>query len=155
MMTLQGAKARTPIRCLFQKGSDQIFWASFFLLTLASSSLAEVIYRCGNAYSNTQHCAQETATEFNAQTAPRHPGSAHNTKTTLEQREADGLEKKRLQAERHAAQNLPSRAIVQPLQGQDTSTTAPPRQAQRPRRPTSPYFTAKDPNKPAHHSGKD
>ena len=117
------------------------------------NSQADAVYRCGSSYSRSAQCAQEAATEVNAHTEPRHHAS--KAAAANEQREADALEKKRLQAERLAAQNQPVHVVVTPAQSQSAVTAQTPRQGPRQHRPQSPYFTAKDPNKPAKKSAND
>jgi len=119
------------------------------------NSQADAVYRCGSSYSRSAQCAQEAATEVNAHTEPRHHASTPTAAVANEQREADALEKKRLQAERLAAQNQPVHVVVTPAQSQSAVTAQTPRQGPRQHRPQSPYFTAKDPNKPAKKSAND
>jgi hypothetical protein len=76
------------------------------------NSQADAVYRCGSSYSRSAQCAQEAATEVNAHTEPRHHASTPKAAVANEQREADALEKKRLQAERLAAQNQPVHVVV-------------------------------------------
>jgi hypothetical protein len=119
------------------------------------NSQAEAVYRCGNSYSRSAQCAQEAATEVNAHTEPRQHGATSNVAATQDQREADALEKKRLQSERLATQNQPARVVVVPGQNQTAPPPETPRHGQRLHRPKSPYFTAKDPNKPVKKTTKD
>ena len=118
-------------------------------------SQAEAVYRCGNSYSRSAQCAQEAATEVNAHTEPRHQASTPKAAAANEQREADALEKKRLQAERLAAQNLPVHVITAPAQSQSAATSETLGQRQKHQKPQSPYFTAKDPLKPAKKTAND
>ena len=118
-------------------------------------SHSESVYRCGNSYSGTTQCAQETATEVTAHTEARQHVAAPTNTATQDQREADALEKKRLQSERLATQNQPARVVVVPGQNQTATTPVTPRHGQRLHRPQSPYFTARDPNKPVKKTTKD
>ena len=136
--------------------SKQPSWVDLLGLTLVclvfvgiGDSQAEAVYRCGNSYSRSAQCAQEAATEVNAHTEPRHQASTPKAAAANEQREADALEKKRLQAERLAAQNLPVHIITAPAQSQSAETSQTQGQRQKLQKPQSPYFTAKDPLKPA------
>ena len=119
------------------------------------NSRSESVYRCGSSYSSSAQCAQESATEVTAHTEPRHHPSTPNVMPTHEQREADALEKKRWQSERQTTQNQPVRVIVAPVQNQTAPSPETPRHGQRLHKPQSPYFTAKDPNKPAKKTAKD
>lgn len=112
------------------------------------NSQAEAVYRCGNSYSRSALCAQEAATEVNAHTEPRHQASSTKSIAANDQREADALEKKRLQAERLAAQNQLAPVVVTPTQSQSAATSETLGQRQKHQKPQSPYFTAKDPHKP-------
>ena len=118
-------------------------------------SQAEAVYRCGNSYSRSSLCAQEAATEVSAHTEPRHQASTTKSIAANDQREADALEKKRLQAERLAAQNQPAHVVVAPAQSQSVATSETLGQRQKHQKPQSPYFTAKDPHKPAKKSAND
>ena len=119
------------------------------------NSQAEAVYRCGNSYSRSALCGQEAATEVNAHTEPRHQASTTKSTAANDQREADALEKKRLQAERLAAQNQPAHVVVAPAQSQSVATSETLGQRQKHQKPQSPYFTAKDPHKPAKKSAND
>ena len=110
---------------------------------------AETVYRCGEAYSTSSQCANATATEVKPSSVLHTTGQATNATSDL--REAQALEKQRLQAERQAIQTAPVRV--------STPHTPPPivtnneplapngkRQGKHARKPNSPYFTAVDPN---------
>ncbi len=127
---------------------------SLVLLEVGSSH-SESVYRCGNSYSGSSQCTQEAATEVTANTEPRQHAVTPNNTATQDQREADALEKKRLQSERLATQSQPARVVVVPGQNQTAPPPETPRHGQRLHRPQSPYFTAKDPNKPVKKTTKD
>ena len=136
-------------------GGFRRLFAVGLVLIGAGSSHSESVYRCGNSYSGSAQCTQETATEVNAHTEPRQHAATPHTTATQDQHEADALEKKRLQSERLATQNQPARVVVVPGQNQTATTPVTPRHGQRMHRPPSPYFTARDPNKPIKKTTKD
>ena len=143
--------------------SNRLWWVGLLRLPLTSlflfcgdigNSLSETVYRCGNSYSSSSQCAQETATEVNAYSEPPHHTSTPNAIAAKEQREADALEKKRLHDERQATQKLPARMVVVPAEKQTATPPTPQNGKKLPRSP-SPYFTANDPNKPMKQTPKD
>jgi hypothetical protein len=129
--------------------------SSLVFLGTANNSSSLEIYRCGSAYSHTAQCAQKSATAIDIHTEPRHAASSNHLSVADAQRQADALEKKRLQTERQATHNLPPRVVVTPAapQQEQASQTAP--QTLRHRQPHSPYFTAKNPNQAAKTTHKD
>ena len=129
--------------------------SSLFFLGAANNSNSHEIYRCGNAYSHTAQCAQESATAIDIYTEPRHAASANQLSVTDAQRQADALEKKRLQTERQATHNLPPRVVVTPAPPQQGQAPQTDPQTLRHRKSHSPYFTAKNPNQAAKTTHKD
>ena len=113
------------------------------------NSHSESVYRCGNSYSSSSQCASERATEVNAHSEPGHHVAAPKAMAAREQREADALEKKRLQAERQAVQQQPVQVVISPPQTSASSPSQSSRHGAKHPKPPNPYFTAKDPNKPA------
>ena len=127
-----------------------IFSAS---LLLNQASLADTVYRCGEAYSTSTQCGNTNAREV-------HPSSVlHATgqvDTTRDLREAQALEKQRLQAERQSAQaapirlSTPSTPSAAPSPNSVTHNEPVTNQGQHrgkhARKSNSPYFTAVDPN---------
>jgi hypothetical protein len=116
-----------------------------------SHSWADTVYRCGEAYSASAHCHQETASELKPQVAPRASSVEKSSASALELKEAQALEKRRLQSEREAIQSVPAR-ISSPSEalGATTKDEYLPLHAnstkKRTRKIQSPYFTAVAPN---------
>ena len=117
------------------------------LLLCSTAVYADTVYRCGEAYSTASQCGNAAATEVKPasvlSTGPSTNTSAH------ELRDAQALEKQRLQAQRQAAQTAPVLIHTPPapatLAAGNASDT-PSRRHPHSRRPASPYFTATEPN---------
>lgn len=123
------------------------------VMQMFSSAHAQTVYRCGDQYSTHAQCSKAAGTPL---LEADHGGTAkaQHAQTLQTQKEADALEKHRLQAERQALQG----AMKAPLFAPDN---APPPYAVMPepvaktqgkRRVASPYFSAKEsgpPNKAA------
>ena len=123
------------------------------LLTALSMSAcpAETVYRCGDAYSAYPQCASGTAIEVKPNVT--WPGK-HTDKTNTaaqELRQAQALEKQRLQAERQATRTAPMQLAAPDI---PPSSASPSEVATQPhthhttqsRKPANPYFTAVDPS---------
>ncbi len=120
---------------------------------LSHTSFADTVYRCGEAYSSSSHCASATATEVktNSVLHASEPDPANAAKRDL--RDAQALEKQRLQAEQQALQaapirlNTPSAFSTKPSPGSinQTEPIAHKRKGKHARKANSPYFTAVDP----------
>ena len=109
---------------------------------------AQTVYRCGDQYSATASCQSGTAPALQ-DTRNAEQAKAQERLTQQTQREAQALEKNRLQAERQASVNTPPATPTWP---QDTSTanaaTGPNTLTANPRhthsKKATPYFTAKE-----------
>jgi hypothetical protein len=112
---------------------------------------AETVYRCGEAYSTSNQCANAVATEVKPSSILHTTGQDKNNAAASDLRDAQTLEKQRRQAEHQAAQTAPVRV--------STPQTLPPiatnneplapngkHKGKHARKPTSPYFTAVNPN---------
>ncbi len=130
-------------------------WWFWFLFMVAPTHAAN-IYRCGNAYSTSDLCANGHAEVINTHTEPR-DNSLHPTSPAVtELREAEALERKRLASENRVGKQNPPRVIViSPSTHGLSANTAPPAQTQPTpsRRVPHLYFTAKDPNAPPKKKG--
>ena len=122
---------------------------------LSHTTLADTVYRCGEAYSSSNHCASGTATEVKPNSVMQTEGPDKGHAATRDLRDAQALEKKRLQAEQQAAQaapirlSAPSAPSTNPSSSNVTQTEPITKQGKRKgkqaRKPSSPYFTAVDP----------
>lgn len=111
-------------------------------------AMAQTVYRCGDQYSATALCQNSTAPAVQ-DTRNAEQSKAQERLTLQTQREAQALEKNRLQAERRTSVHSPA---VTPAWPQDSSlpqssgtapdTLAPPHHAHSQK--VNPYFTAKD-----------
>ncbi|PIT80407.1 hypothetical protein B9Z39_11450 [Limnohabitans sp. JirII-29] len=109
---------------------------------------AQTVYRCGDQYSATALCQNSTAPAVQ-DTRNAEQTKAQERLTLQTQREAQALEKNRLQSERRASVHSPA---VTPAWPQDSAlpqssgtapdTLAPPHHAHSQK--VNPYFTAKD-----------
>ncbi len=68
---------------------------------------ADTVYRCGNAYSPSSQCAHAAAAEVKPFSVLPTAGQDKNNTAPIDLREAQALEKQRLQAEHQAAQSAP------------------------------------------------
>jgi hypothetical protein len=113
------------------------------------------VYRCGEAYSNSSQCANGAATEVKPNSVLHTSGPDKANAATRDLRDAQALEKQRLQAEQQAAQaapivlSSPSAPSNNPSSSNVTQTEPITKQGKRrgkqARKPSSPYFTAVDP----------
>ena len=114
---------------------------------------ADTVYRCGDAYSSFAQCANGPAVEVKPRLdwATSSPSKARAAPQDL--REAQALEKQRLQSEHQAAQTAPARLSTPNAEVTSAihAASTPHRGQGKPhhRGTSSPYFTAKDPNAPA------
>jgi len=112
---------------------------------------ADTIYRCGESYSTSSQCGNTTATEVKPSSVLHTTGPEKNNSVTQDLREAQSLEKQRLQAERQATQSAPIRLSMPPSAPASATSNAsltnlPKRHGKHARKANSPYFTAVDPN---------
>jgi len=124
---------------------------------LSHAALADTVYRCGETYSTSSQCANGTASEVKPSSVLHATGQDkdNGSTATRDMRDAQALEKQRLQAERQAAQAAPIRLstpIAPPASPPPSSAThSEPLshkgkdQGKHARQPNSPYFTAVDP----------
>jgi len=110
---------------------------------------ADTVYRCGEAYSTSAQCGNTAATEVKPASVLT-TGAGTNT-SAHDLRDAQALEKQRLQAQRQAAQAAP--ILISPPVAATTSSNTPlpvndARKGKHARKAASPYFTAVDPNAP-------
>jgi hypothetical protein len=70
---------------------------------------ADTVYRCGEAYSTSSQCANGVATEVKPSSALHSTGPNNGNVATRDLRDAQVLEKQRLQAEQQANQAAPIR----------------------------------------------
>lgn len=127
------------------------------MLRLSGATLcahADTVYRCGDAYSSFEQCANGQAVEVKPRLdwVTSSPSKARTASQDL--REAQALEKQRLQTEHQAAQTAPP-ARLSTTNAEVTpaihAASTPHRGQSKPyhRGTFSPYFTARDPNAPA------
>ena len=110
---------------------------------------ADTVYRCGEAYSTIAQCGSTAATEVKP-TSVLNTGIGRNT-SAHDLRDAQALEKQRLQAQRQAVQTAPVQINAPHAQTPVAAKNEPAihnGKRQHTRRPASPYFTAVDPNAP-------
>jgi hypothetical protein len=112
---------------------------------------ADTIYRCGEAYNTSSQCGNAAATEVKPSSILHTTGQDKYNTGTSDLREAQTLEKQRLQAERQATQSAPIRLSTPSTAPTSTAsneplTNTPKRHGKHPRKANSPYFTAVDPN---------
>jgi hypothetical protein len=121
--------------------------ADFCVLLLCSTAVyADTVYRCGESYSTSNQCGSSVATEVKP-TSLLATGASTNT-SAHDLRDAQTLEKQRLQGQRQAAQNVPvqiNAPLVQAPVAANHESAAHSGKRQHPHRPASPYFTAVDP----------
>ena len=122
---------------------------------LSHATLADTVYRCGEAYSSSSQCANGAATEVKPSSVLQAGGPDKGHAATRDLRDAQALEKQRLQAEQQAAQaapirlSTPSAPSTNPSSSNVTQTEPISKQGKRKgkqaRKPNNPYFTAVDP----------
>ena len=126
-------------------------FAVFAFCALSTSlAQADTIYRCGEAYSTSSQCSHTAATEVKPSSVLNTAGQDKNNSAMQDLREAQALEKQRLQAERQTVHPAPIRlstlsSVPTSTANSEPPTSAPKRYGQRARKPNSPYFTAVDP----------
>ena len=78
---------------------------------LSHAALADTVYRCGETYSTSSQCANGTVSEVKPSSVLHATGQDkdNGSTATRDMRDAQALEKQRLQAERQAAQAAPIR----------------------------------------------
>ena len=128
-------------------GLFAVFAFCAWSITLAQ---ADTIYRCGEAYSTSSQCGHTAATEVKPSPVLNTAGQDKNNSAMQDLREAQALEKQRLQAERQTVQPTPIHlstlsSVPTSTASNEPSASAPKRYGQRARKPNSPYFTAVDP----------
>jgi hypothetical protein len=136
----------------------QTLWRIRLALTLSACCItpthADKVYRCGKAYSTSSQCANGAATEVKPSSVLQTAGPDKANAATRDLRDAQALEKQRLQAERQAAQAAPIRlgapgaqaASPPPSNVTHNEPLASRGNRKHAGKPNSPYFTAVDPN---------
>jgi hypothetical protein len=109
---------------------------------LGHAAFADTVYRCGETYSSSNQCAIGAAKEVkpSAVLHSTEPDKANTARRDL--RDAQALEKQRLQAEHQAAQAAPIR-LSEPSANKDKSREN--GKGKHARKSNHPYFTAVDP----------
>ena len=117
------------------------------LLLCSTAVYADTVYRCGESYSTSSQCGNMPATEVKPTSGLATESSTNTSAHDL--RDAQALEKQRLQAQRQAVQTAPVQinAPLAPTPAAASHESAV-HNGKHPhtRRPASPYFTAVDPN---------
>ncbi len=142
--------------CGRDAGDTQTRWFIRLALTLSAWCItpthADTVYRCGEAYSTSSQCASGAATEIKPSSVLQTKGPDNGNVATRDLRDAQALEKQRLQAEQQAAPirlSTPSAPSTTPSSSNVTQTEPITKQGKRKgkqaRKPSSPYFTAVDP----------
>ncbi len=122
---------------------------------LSDSALADPVYRCGEAYSNSSHCAAGTATAIHLSTVRQTQETNHANAATRDLRDAQALEKQRRQVERQATQAASIQLITPSTQSlpshsdsvhlTESNTKKAHHNSGHGHTPNGPYFTAVDP----------
>ena len=129
------------------------------VVLLSHSTFADTVYRCGEAYSTSNQCANGVATEVKPSSALQTAEPDNGNVATRDLRDAQALEKQRLQAEQQANQAAPIRLSTPsapPATPHPNSVTHNEPSANKgfrrekgkgknARKPNSAYFTAVDP----------
>ena len=144
-------------------GETQTRWLIRLALTLSACCVtpthADTVYRCGESYSASSQCANGVATEVKPNSVLQTKGPDNGNAATRDLRDAQALEKQRLQAEQQAAQaapirlSAPSAASAAPLPSSAIHAEPSASKGNRrengkgkhARKPNNPYFTAVDP----------
>lgn len=118
-------------------------------LLVTPPAWADTAYRCGDAYSPHTQCANGPATPIQPK-SELHGAGQDKANASSDLREAQALEKQRVQAERQAAEAAPVRfsTPLAPPASVTINTTQPQhgkRKSKRTGKTPSPYFTAVDP----------
>ena len=112
---------------------------------------ADTVYRCGEAYSPSNQCAHDAVREVKPSSVLPTSGQDKNNTAANDLREAQVLEKQRLQTERQVVQSAPIR-LSTPTAPPPIATSREPltqsdqRRGKHARKPQSPYFTAVEPS---------
>jgi hypothetical protein len=149
--------------CGRDAGDTQTRWFIRLALTLSACCItpthADTVYRCGEAYSTSSQCDSGAATEVKPSSVLQTKGPDNGNVAMRDLRDAQALEKQRLQAEQQAAQaapirlNTPSAPSTAPLPSSPTHNEPSASKGnrrekgkgKRARKPNNPYFTAVDP----------
>jgi hypothetical protein len=119
---------------------------------LSHAALADTVYRCGETYSTSSQCANGTGSIVKPSSVLHATGQDkdNGSTATRDMRDAQALEKQRLQAERQAAQAAPIRLSAPIAPPPSSATHSEPHahkgkhQGKHAHQPNSPYFTAVD-----------
>ena len=148
--TLLGASLMDVWRQVIENSviSNTAMRCGALVLLVTQHAWADTAYRCGDAYSPHAQCANGPATPIQPTAELRNAGQ---DKASSDLREAQALEKQRLQAERQAAETAPVRFSAPLAPPASVAHHAPQPQkgkgkGQRKGKAPSPYFTAVDPN---------
>jgi hypothetical protein len=142
MLTSQTLRGPTP--------SDFLGAMLALVVWLSHPALADTAYRCGNTYSASSQCNHGEAIAVRPANALSATGQGKNN-ASADLREAQALEKQRLQAERQAAHTAAVRITAPHAPPASDTPPAPvpqhgePKSLHSKKRP-SPYFTAVDPH---------
>ena len=136
-------------------------WLICLALTLNACCItrthADTMYRCGETYSTSSQCANGAATEIKPSSVLQTTGPDKVNTATRDLRDAQALEKQRLQAEQQAAQAAPIRlstpsapstapsSVPQTELGTNKGNRREKGKGKHVRKPNNPYFTAVDP----------
>ena len=121
---------------------------------LSHASFADTVYRCGEAYSSSSQCPNATAIEVKPSAVLHTSGPDPSNVATRDLRDAQALEKQRLQAEQQAVQaaapvriNPPTGLSAKPSPDSvsQTEAIARKRKGKHSKKANNPYFTAVDP----------
>ncbi len=120
---------------------------------LSHASFADTVYRCGEAYSSSSQCPNATAIEVKPSAVLHTSGPDPSNVATRDLRDAQALEKQRLQAEQQAVQAAPIRlnppsglsAKPSPDNASQPESIARKRKGKHAKKANNPYFTAVDP----------
>ena len=122
-----------------------------FALCAVTLTQADTIYRCGEAYSASSQCGNSVASEVKPTSALHSTGPNKNDTSSSDLRDAQTLEKQRLQLERQATSSAPIRLntpALAPVSATSTEPIVPHAKRRGPygRKLQSPYFTAVEPS---------
>lgn len=123
-----------------------VLWA-----VTATLTQADTIYRCGEAYSTSSQCDNAVASEVKPAPGLRSTGPNPNAALSSNVRDAQALEKQRLQLERQATFSAPIRLNTPAFAPASTANTEPmvphaKRHGPYGKKLQSPYFTAVAPS---------
>ena len=134
--------------------ATRCFTAALGMVALLShASFADTVYRCGESYSTSSQCTHATATEVKPSTVLHTTGPDPTNAFTRDLRDAQALEKQRLQAEQQAVQTASVRlntastpsAKPSPDSVSQPESIARKRKGKHAKKANNPYFTAVDP----------